>query len=122
MRDARALVEWLGLLARLRPDIVVAGTPKAGLLGMLAAWCVRTPARVYLLRGLRLETEHGVKRKTLHVLEALAARCATVVQCVSTSLRDEFISLGLAPASKVIVLGAGSSNGVEVCTRAPFSL
>ena len=81
---------------------------------MLAAWCVRTPARVYLLRGLRLETERGVRRKTLHVLEALAARCATVVQCVSTSLRDEFISLGLAPASKVIVLGAGSSNGVEV--------
>lgn len=113
-RDVRALVGWLWLLARLRPDIVVAGTPKAGLLGMAAAWCVRIPARVYLVRGLRLETEQGVRRRILHVLEGLSARFATVVQCVSRSLRDEFISLGLAPASKVVVLGAGSSNGVEV--------
>ena len=90
------------------------GTPKAGLLGMVAAWCVRIPTRVYLVRGLRLETEHGFKRKVLYLLEALASRCATVVQCVSKSLRDEFISLGLAPASKAVVLGSGSSNGVEV--------
>lgn len=114
LRDVRALVGWIRLLVRLRPDIVVAGTPKAGLLGMAAAWCMRVPARVYLLRGLRLETERGLKRKVLQVMEWFSARFATVVQSVSTSLREEFVALGLAPASKVVVLGAGSSNGVEV--------
>ena len=113
-RDARALVAWVRLLVRLKPDIVVAGTPKAGLLGMLAAWCARVPARVYLVRGLRLETEQGPKRRLLVALERVTAGCATVVQCVSHSLRDEFVSLGLAPPAKVVVLGSGSSNGVEV--------
>jgi len=114
LRDLMALIGWVRLLWRLRPTVVVAGTPKAGLLGMMAAWSVRVRVRVYMLRGLRLETESGPKRSLLHAMERISARCATRVQSVSHSLRDEFVSLGLAPISKVVVLGPGSSNGVSV--------
>lgn len=112
--DLLSLVRWIALLTRLRPDLVVAGTPKAGLLGMTAAWICRIPARVYMLRGLRLETESGPKRSLLAALERLSGWFSTRIQAVSHSLALEFVSLGLAPKRKVIVLGSGSSNGVHL--------
>ena len=93
---------------------MVAGTPKAGLLGMLAARWARVPRRVYLLRGLRLETATGLRRRILAATERLSAAAAHRVLCVSPSLRDRYVELGLAPPQKVAVPGDGSSNGVDV--------
>jgi glycosyltransferase involved in cell wall biosynthesis len=93
---------------------VVAGTPKAGLLGTLAARVTGVPSRIYMLRGLRLETEAGLRRRVLRLFERLSALSATKVLAVSHSLREEFVRSGLCPAPKVVVLGAGSSNGVAI--------
>jgi len=112
--DARALWRLIVLLRRLRPDLVHASTPKAGLLGMLAARFCRVPARLYTCRGLRFETLGGIGRWLLALAERLAAACAQRVVCVSPSLARLYLELGLAPAEKVIVLADGSSNGVDV--------
>lgn len=96
-----------------RPHLVHAGTPKAGLLGMLAARRSGVPARLYTVRGLRLETARGARRRLLTAAERTAAGAAHRVVCVSASLRRRYLDLGLAPAEKVAVLGAGSSNGVD---------
>ena len=113
LRDLRALLRLTRLLRRLAPDLVNAGTPKAGLLGMLAARRAGVPIRVYTLRGLRLETARGLRRWLLTRTEKAAARAAHRVVAVSPSLRRRFLELGLAPADKVEVLGPGSSNGVD---------
>lgn len=63
--DCTALLRIWRLIRRLKPDIVEFSTPKAGLLGSIAASLCRVPARVYLLRGLRLETAAGLKRVLL---------------------------------------------------------
>jgi len=112
--DGVSLARLGATLRKLRPDIVNASTSKAGLLGMIAAKTLGVPARVYLLRGLRLETERGAKRKILGLAERVAVSCAHEVVCVSESLRRRFVEGGYAPASRCRVLGAGSSNGVEV--------
>lgn len=112
--DFRALAAWVQLLWELKPTAVVAGTPKAGLLGTLAARVTSVPVRIYMLRGLRLETEKGLRRKLLHGLEWVSAWASTKVLAVSPSLLEEFVGLGLCPRDKVVVLGDGSSNGVEV--------
>ena len=109
---------WRLICAR-RPDMVEFGTPKAGLLGSLAAWVQRVPRRVYMLRGLRCETAKGLKRRLLLITERLASACAHVVLCNSQSLRDKAIALNLAPAEKLLLLGEGSSSGVDINHFAP---
>ncbi len=113
LQDAVSLVRLAAALRDLRPDIVNAGTPKAGLLGMMAATLARVPVRVYTLHGLRLETTAGMRRRVLGATERAASGLAHRVVCVSESLRLVYVGLGLASAKKAIVLGAGSANGVD---------
>lgn len=114
LADLIALAKWITLLLRLRPDVTSVGTPKAGLLGGIAAWLTRVPARVYVLRGLPLETATGMKLKLLVMFERLSFATARSALAVSPSLRDRAVQLGLGPLSKIRVLGAGSSNGVDL--------
>lgn len=112
-KDAVAIAQLTRALRRLEPDIVNAGTTKGGLLGMMAARAVNVPIRIYLLRGLRLETAQGPMRRVLAATERLACACAHDVICVSPSLLQLSVDGGFIPASKALVLGAGSSNGVD---------
>lgn len=113
LRDLLSLLRIFRLLRRVRPIICNAGTPKAGLLVGLAAWATRVPCRVYTMRGLRLETVRGTKAAILRITERLSCACAHRVICVSPSLRQRALDFGLAGADKLVVLGSGSSNGVD---------
>jgi len=113
-KDLLSLVRLYTILRRLRPAIVNAGTPKAGLLGMIAACAAGVPARVYVLHGLRLETTSGLKRLVLGVAERCAATLAHSVICCSESLRHLYVTLGLTTEAKARVLGEGSANGVDI--------
>ncbi|TFB66754.1 glycosyltransferase family 1 protein [Cryobacterium sp. Hz7] len=114
LRDIVSLFSWISLLRNIRPDVISVGTPKAGLLGGIAGWLTGVPKRVYHLRGLRLETAGGVQLAILAAMEKLTARVATHVLSVSHSLRDRVVEGGLVPADKIVVLGSGSSNGVQL--------
>jgi glycosyltransferase involved in cell wall biosynthesis len=107
------------LMWRVRPTITNVGTPKAGLLGGIASCLSRVPCRVYTLRGLRCETSTGLKRWCLVLAERIACFCAHRVICVSDSLREKAIELGIAGSRKFVVLASGSSNGVDIDRFAP---
>lgn len=117
--DIVSLVRLWRLLRRLKPDLTEFSTPKAGLLGNVAALFAGVPRRVYLLRGLRLDTCTGLKRRILLAAEQLASACAHDVLCNSGSLLAEARALGVAPAGKLHLLGEGSSNGVDVDRFSP---
>ena len=119
--DLVSLYRLWRLIGKYRPDLVEFSTPKAGLLGTLAAWLRGVPRRVYMLRGLKLEATSGLKRRILLAAERLAARCAHVVLCNSESLRAEALALRIAPLKKLRLLGDGSSNGVDVDRFSPGS-
>lgn len=113
LSDLVSLFRLWRVLRRMKPDLVEFSTPKAGLLGTVAARLCGVPVRIYLLRGLKLETASGIKRRVLLAAERLASACAHAVVCNSESLRAQALALGIAPAAKLRVLGGGSSRGVD---------
>ncbi len=113
LKDMVSLGRLWRLFRRTRPDLVVAGTPKAGLLGTVAARLAGVPRVEYTLHGLRLETARGWKRVLLTISERVACRCAHRVHCVSPSLRARAIDLGLVQPVKAVVVGPGTCNGVD---------
>ena len=119
LHDLLALVRLWWLLVWMRPDLTEFSTPKAGLLGNLAAFLAGVPVRIYLLRGLRLETANGVGRSVLLAAERLAGWSAHSVVCNSPSLLAEAVALRLAPENKLKLVGKGSSHGVDTRRFAP---
>ena len=117
LADARALWRLFRLIGALQPDIVQAGTPKGGFLGIVAAFANRVPVRIYHMHGIRGLTSQGWRRHVLMTTEWLACRLSTRVLCVSASTRRTAIEERLCPADKIIVLGAGSCNGVDAGGR-----
>jgi len=117
--DMVSMARLCRVIRRIKPDLTEFSTPKAGLLGTMAAKIAGVPRRVYMLRGLKLERSNGLKWHLLLMAERIAAACADVVLCNSASLRAEAVALGICPAAKLRLLGSGSSNGVDVQRFAP---
>lgn len=112
-RDLYSLGSILKLIHKIRPDVLLVGTPKAGLLGIIAGAISRVPARIYVVRGLRLEGLSGFAYRVSLAAERVACRLSTGVVCVSPSLLEELVIRGISTPDKAIVLGSGSSNGID---------
>jgi glycosyltransferase involved in cell wall biosynthesis len=112
--DLRAFLVLFWWMIRIQPDIVNVGTPKMGFLGSMSAFLTRIPRRIYTCRGLRYESEFGRKRKFLMFVERVCAVCAQSVVCVSQSVQDQMVADGICKREKTVVIGRGSSNGIDV--------
>jgi len=112
--DLRGCYQAFRLFRRVRPTIVNASTPKAGLLATLAAFLAGVPIRIFTLRGLRSTTLTGVARFTVGCSEWLTCRLATDVVCISQGIREAAVARGIVPPAKARVLGHGSSNGIDI--------
>jgi glycosyltransferase involved in cell wall biosynthesis len=113
LADIGAVISWIRLLSRLRPDVVSVGTPKASLLGLAAAAVTRVPSRIYVLHGLRLESAHGLARRVLFHVERVTHRLATQTFAVSAGLVSTAVALRLVPPQKISLVGQGTANGVD---------
>jgi len=119
LRDVISLWRVWRLIQQLKPDLVTVSTPKAGLLGGIAACLARVPCRIYVMRGLRLEGAKSFQWMILFATEWLACHTAQRVFCVSASLMQRTIELGVVERKRCAVLGPGSSNGVDLQALAP---
>ena len=113
LRDLRTLFFLYLTLRRIRPTIVHVSTPKAALLGSIAAWLARVPVRVYLIRGLLTENAQGAKRSLFRWLECLTARLCHSTICVAPSLLEFARAEGILGSRQGLVLANGMSNGID---------
>ena len=117
--DLVSLFKLVKLFRQLNPAIVHSHTPKAGLLGMLAAKISGVPVRLHTVAGLPLMEATGVKRKILNVVERLTYWCATAVYPNSSNLQTFILQNKFCKAEKLKVIGNGSSNGINTSFFAP---
>jgi len=114
-RDLKALFQLIVLMVRYRPDIVHTHTPKAGLIGMLAAWCCGVPVRMHTVAGLPWTEFSGIKKCLLRWTEKITAFCAQYVFVNSRSLMEFLYKEKIiTDLGKMKVLGAGTSNGIDL--------
>lgn len=113
VQDIKSLLKLYRLFRKEQPAIVHTHTPKAGLLGMIAAWFARVPVRLHTVAGLPLMENTGTKRKILEFTESLTYKCATKVYPNSKNLAEFILESRFCKADKIKVLGNGSSNGID---------
>jgi len=117
--DAIALGRTLHLLRQLAPDLVHAHNPKAGLIGMVAAWLARVPARVYTVHGLPHVTSSGARRSILLTSEKTTCHLAQRVIPVSASVEAELVQHGFVRMGSMRRTGHGSADGVDAAHFRP---
>lgn len=113
-QDLKCLFALIQIFRKEKPDIVHSHTPKAGLLGMLAAKIAGVPVRLHTVAGMPLMTAAGSKRRLLMWMEKLTYRAAGKVLPNSRSLYDFILKNRLAAAEKLHLIGEGSSNGIDL--------
>lgn len=119
-QDLRCLWQLVKLFQREQPDIVHTHTPKAGLLGMLAAWWTDVPVvRIHTVAGLPLMTARGFKRQLLSWAERVTYAAAQQVWPNSRSLYEFILENGFVRPYKLDIVGKGSTNGIDLERYSP---
>jgi len=112
-QDLKSLWEMWNFLRKEKPQIVHTHTPKAGIIGMLAARLAGVPHRLHTVAGLPLMEATGTKRKILNFVEKLTYSSATRVYPNSKGLYDFILQNNFTQSNKLKIIGNGSSNGIN---------
>ena len=113
-QDLYCIFKLYRFLRKEKPKIVHTQTPKAGLIGMIAAFLARVPIRMHDVVGLPLMEKRGLKFYILYYVEKLTYACAHVIYPNSSGLKDYMLNINLISNGKAKVIGHGSSNGIDV--------
>ncbi|MCQ9633955.1 glycosyltransferase family 4 protein [Chryseobacterium sp. WG23] len=119
IKDIKSLWSTYKLLKKEKPNIVHTHTPKAGIVGMLAAKLAGVPHRLHTVAGLPLMEATGTKRKVLDFVERLTYSSATMVYPNSKGLYEFIVQNKYTDQYKLKVIGNGSSNGIDTTFFSP---
>ncbi|WP_372472827.1 glycosyltransferase family 4 protein [Capnocytophaga sp. ARDL2] len=122
LQDLKSLWKMWSFLRKEKPQIVHTHTPKAGIIGMLAAKLAGVPHRLHTVAGLPLMEAKGNKRKILNFVEKLTYACATKVYPNSKGLYDFILKENFAEKEKLKIIANGSSNGINTEHFSPESI
>jgi glycosyltransferase involved in cell wall biosynthesis len=114
LQDLKCLLQLIKIFKKEKPDIVHTHTPKAGLLGMLAAKFSGVKVSIHTVAGMPLMVENGFKLQLLKRIEKLTYWAAGNVWPNSTSLYNYIIENKFTAASKLKIIANGSTNGINI--------
>lgn len=112
-QDLKALWSLYQIFKEHKPQGVHTITPKAGLLGMLAAWLAGVPLRVHSFTGQVWVTRKGPMRWILKMADRCIAALATDVLVDSPSQKQFLLDHGVVVQETGQVLAQGSICGVD---------
>jgi glycosyltransferase involved in cell wall biosynthesis len=112
-KDLLALIRLSLFMRRARMDMVITLVPKAGMLGMLAAFFTNISIRVHIFQGEVWASRSGLSRAFLRSCDVLIARVATNILAVSPSERNFLEHEGVVRRGRIQVIKKGSICGVD---------
>ncbi len=116
LADLRSLWLLFRFMRRERPTIVHTHTPKAVLLGQLAARMARVPVVVTTVLGFYFHDNMGKRGRRFYITtEKIAARCSDLLLSQNTEDIATAIREGICPPSKIKHLG----NGIDISVFNP---
>jgi glycosyltransferase involved in cell wall biosynthesis len=120
-RDLMATVKLARLIRKQRPQILHTHTAKAGTVGRVAALLAgsrRPPIIVHTFHGHVLRGYFGPLRSLFfRLLERWLAGRTTALVAVSPQVRDDLVSLGVAPRERFVVIRLGIELEERVATE-----
>ncbi len=112
-KDLAALWQLVRLMRKEKPDIVHTHTPKAGLLGMMAAKLTGVKVRLHTVAGMPLMEANGLTANILRFTEKVTYASATKVYPNSFRLKQYMERNFPVYKVKFNMIGEGSSNGIN---------
>ncbi|NOX33762.1 MAG: glycosyltransferase family 4 protein [Deltaproteobacteria bacterium] len=97
-------------------------TPKAGLIGMAAAFFAHIPIRIHTYTGQVWVTRKGISRWVLKFIDRIIGFATTHTYADSLSQRDFIVKNKIVPSNKIKVLADGSISGVDLIRFRPDAL
>ncbi|MDE6247104.1 MAG: glycosyltransferase family 4 protein [Muribaculaceae bacterium] len=122
MKDVKAIVKTRDELSRLKPDVLIAATPKAAMVSMIAGKISGIKNRVYHIFGLPFETAVGLKRKLLLQIEKLTGKFATGVIPIGSSVLESIQEQKIFAPAKLHLTGLLTTGGVDLKRFDPDAL
>lgn len=113
IQDLKSLFALIKLIRKEKPWMVHTMNPKAGLLGMLAAWICRVPVRFHLFTGLVFPTSTGLKRRLLMATDWLTCACATFINPEGEGVKRDLERFGITH-KELHIVGNGNINGIDM--------
>ena len=120
-RDLVSLWRLYRYFRRTRPHIVHTLTPKAGLLGMAAAWVARVPVRLHSFTGLLFPYKTGLLRRILRTTDRLTCLFATHINPEGHGVRAQLLAHHIT-GKELTVIGHGNIRGINTATYRPHGL
>ncbi len=122
VRDVVAVFRLAALIVSERPQILHTHTAKAGAIGRVAALLARDARPPIIVHSFHGHVLRGyfdpVRAGAFRLLERWLARPATILVAVSPQVRDDLVSLGVAPREKFAVIRLGIALEERVASGA----
>lgn len=118
-KDLAGLAAFVRLLARRRFDVIHVSTPKASLLGSIAASVTRNGPVVFVYRRRVYELMSGARQRIFIGVDRVIASLSNKVVPISRELGEQLVGDGVCSRDKLHFIGAGSSNGINIERFAP---
>lgn len=112
-QDVISLLALIRLIRKEKPWMVHTMTPKAGLLGMLAARICGVPVRMHTFTGLVFPTATGIKKRLLMLTDRITCACATFINPEGEGVKNDLMRFGITH-KELHIIGNGNVNGVDV--------
>lgn len=114
IQDVLSIVKLARFIKKEKFQVVIAHSPKGGLIGMAAAYLAGVKKRVFFRHGVIFETATGFRRRMFILVEKIVGALATDVIVVSESLRQLSDEYTLNDPAKNKLLGIGTCNGIDI--------